>query len=209
MKLPNVIDRSRMTREERPALPFELVREAVVNALVHRDYDLTGATCHLVMTADTVTVRSPGAPLFPVTLEQMQAFTAPMYNRNPKLQFAFGGTKLVEGRGFGMRTLAEAAEKHALPVPKYAFDGLYLNLTIYRHAQAAVKTLGAAMLGKLSKSERVGWEWLATKGRAKSSEYAAVMKLDDRTARRHLNQFLKLGLVRKTGASTSTEYEIK
>ena len=67
-KLPNVIDRSRMTREERPALPFELVREAVINALVHRDYDLTGATCHLVVTTDTITVRSPGAPLFPYHL---------------------------------------------------------------------------------------------------------------------------------------------
>lgn len=207
-KLPNVIDRSRMTRAERPALPFDLVREAVINALVHRDYDLTGATCHLVVTADTVMVRSPGAPLLPITLEQMQDFTAPMYNRNPKLQFAFGGTKLVEGRGFGMRTLGEAAAKHGLPVPKYAFDGLYLNLIIYRHAKAAVQALGPAVLNKLSKSERVGWEWLASKGSAKSSEYAAGMKVDERTARRHLNQFLKLGLVRKSGASTSTEYEI-
>ena len=62
-KLPNVIDRSRMTRTARSVVPFELVREAVINALVHRDYDLTGATCHLVVTADTITVRSPGAPL--------------------------------------------------------------------------------------------------------------------------------------------------
>ena len=208
-KLPNVIDRSRMTREERPALPFDLVREAVINALVHRDYDLTGATCHLVVTANTVTVRSPGAPLLPVTVEQMQAFSAPMYNRNPKLQFAFGGTKLVEGRGMGMKTLGEAASKHGLPVPKYSFDGVYLNLTIYRHAQAAVQALGAAILAKLSKSERSGWEWFASKGSATSSEYAAMMGVDDRTARRHLNQFLKLGLVRKTGASTSTEYQIR
>lgn len=208
-KLPNVIDRSRMTRAERSAVPFELVREAVINALVHRDYDLTGATCHLVVTADMVTVRSPGAPLPPVTLELLQDFTAPMYNRNPKLQFAFGGTKLVEGRGFGMRTFGEAAAKYGLPVPKYAFDGLYLNLTIYRDAKAALGSLGEAVLNKLSKSERAGWEWLATKGSAKSSEYAAGMKVDERTARRHLNQFLKLGLARKSGAGPSTDYAIK
>jgi hypothetical protein len=94
-------------------------------------------------------------------------------------------------------------------VPKYAFDGLYLNLTIYRHARAAVDALGVAMLDKLSKSERSGWEWLASKGSAKSSEYAAVMKVDDRTARRHLNHFHKLGLVGKTGDGPSTEYQIK
>jgi len=208
-KLPNVIDRSRMAREERPALPFELVREAVINAQVHRDYDLTGATCHLIVTADTVTVRSPGAPLMPVTIEQMQEFTAPMYNRNPKLQFAFGGTNLVEGRGFGMRTLGVAATRYGLPVPKYSFDGVYLSLTIYRHAQAAVKALGAAVLDKLSKSERAGWEWLATKGNAKSSEYAGAMNADERTARRHLKHFQKLGLVEKTGDSISTQYQIK
>jgi predicted HTH transcriptional regulator len=108
-----------------------------------------------------------------------------------------------------MKTLGEAATKYGLPVPKYAFDGIYLNLTIYRHREAAVQALGAAILERLSKSERSGWEWLATKGHANSSEYAMALGLDDRTARRHLNQFLRLGLVRKTGASTSTRYRIK
>jgi len=68
-----------------------------------------------------------------------------------------------------MRTLSAAATKHGLPVPKYAFDGIYLNLTIYRHKQAAVTVLDAAVLDKLSKSERSGWEWLASKGHAKSA----------------------------------------
>lgn len=208
-KLPNVIDRSRMTREERPALPFDLVREAVINALVHRDYDLTGATCHLVVTADTVTVRSPGAPLAPITVEQMQAFTAPMYNRNPKLQFAFGGTKLVEGRGLGMRTLGEAATKYGLPVPKYAFDGLYLNLTIYRHVQAAVEALGAEILNKLSKSERSGWEWLSLRKQATSTGYAEAMGLPYRTAMNHLQRFQELGLLEKVGSARATEYRVR
>ena len=51
----------------------------------------------------------------------MQAFSAPMYNRNSKLKFAFGGTKLVEGRGFGMRTFGAASTKYGLPMPKHAF----------------------------------------------------------------------------------------
>jgi ATP-dependent DNA helicase RecG len=208
-KLPNVIDRSRMTRQERPALPFELVREAVINALVHRDYDLTGATCHLVVTADTVTVRSPGAPLPPITVEQMQAFTAPMYNRNPKLQFAFGGTKLVEGRGFGMRTLGAAATKYGLPVPKYAFDGLYLNLTIYRHGQAAVDALKGDVLRVLNEGEKRSWEFLSTKSSVTRKEYAEHMGFDSRKAQRHIKRFVELGLLRKVGASSSTQYEVQ
>ena len=158
---------------------------------------------------DTVTVRSPGAPLAPVTMEQMQAFTAPMYNRNPKLPFAFGGTKLVEGRGFGMRTLGEAAAKHDLPVPKYAFDGLDLNLTIYRHAQAAVGALKPDVLKALNRDEKRSWEYLATKTSVTRKEFAERMGFDSRKAQRHLKRLVELGLLHKSGASSSTEYEVR
>jgi ATP-dependent DNA helicase RecG len=208
-RLPNVIDRSQMVREERHVMPFELIREAVINALVHRDYDLVGATCHLVITADTITVRSPGAPLAPVTLEQMQSFTAPMYNRNPKLQFAFGGSKLAEGRGLGMRTFGAAAAKHGLPLPKYHFDGLYLNLTLYRHAQAAVETLDADVLKALNEDEKRSWKFLVTKTAVSRKEYAEHMGFDSRKAQRHLKRFVKLGLLRRVGASSSTKYEVR
>jgi ATP-dependent DNA helicase RecG len=207
-KLPNVIDRNRMTHEARQDFPFELLREAVINALVHRDYDLTGATCHLVVTADTVMVRSPGTPLAPVTLEQMQKFTAPMYNRNPKLQFAFGGTKLVEGRGLGMRTLGEAASKHALPLPKYGFDGVYLNLTIYRNRSAAISSLSREVREGLSKPELAGWEWLSTQEQTTSSQYSAAVKIPNRTALRQLKRFADLGLLRRTGSGPATVYYI-
>jgi predicted HTH transcriptional regulator len=108
----------------------------------------------------------------------------------------------------GMKTLGEAASKHGLPVPKYSFDGVYLNLTIYRHAQAAVQALGAAILAKLSKSERSGWEWFASKGSATSSEYADAMKLPYRTAMNHLGKFQELGLLEKTGSARATHYRI-
>jgi ATP-dependent DNA helicase RecG len=205
-RLPNVIDRSRMTREERTALPFELVREGVINALVHRDYDLTGATCHLVVTPDMVTVKSPGAPLAPVTLEQLQSFTAPMYNRNPKLQFAFGGTKLVEGRGFGMRTFGAAAAKHGLPLPKYAWEAPYLALTIYRTLESSILDLKPSVRVVLSDEELRGWTFLATRSGASQSEYARQMEVTARTAQRHLTHFVELGLLRRVGRGPATEY---
>ncbi len=40
----------------------------------------------------------------------------------------------------------------------------------------------------------------------KSREYAVGMEVDERTARRHLNHFVKLNLVRKTGSGPSTDY---
>ena len=208
-KLPALIDRSRMARGEKAALPFESVREAVINALVHRDYDITGATCHLVITADTITVKSPGAPLPPITLEQLQAFNAPMLNRNPKLQYVFGGTKLVEGRGLGMKTLGALAEKHQLPLPKYSFDGVYLTLTMYRHTQAAVEALGAGVLKVLNEDEKRSWEFLATKTSVTRKGYAEHMGFDSRKAQRHLKRLVELGLLRKVGASSSTEYEVR
>jgi Fic family protein len=70
------------------------------------------------------------------------------------------------------------------------------------------KALGEDTLKALSKSERKGWQWLAARGKAKSGEYAEVMGVEARTARRHLGHFEELGLVRRTGSGPSQRYEV-
>lgn len=207
-KLPNVIDRSTMVRQEVPPLPFDMVREAVVNALIHRDYDIRQGKCQLIVTVDTIAVKSPGGPLPPITLEQLRSFNAPMLSRNPELHYVFAKMEMVEERGLGLKSLKNHAEKLGLPRPKYEWEAPYLVLTLFRNPEAAVRTLKPAVLELLTDSERNGWKWLATRGRAKSSEYAKAMEVEDRTARRHLNHFLELGLVRKIGSGPSTEYEV-
>jgi ATP-dependent DNA helicase RecG len=115
----------------------------------------------------------------------------------------------VEGRGFGMRTFGEAAEKHGIPVPRYEFDGLYLNLTIYRHAGAAVDALNTEVLHSLSEDERSSWEFLSTKTSVTRREYAEHMGFDSRKAQRHLKRLIELGLLKKKGASSATSYEVQ
>jgi ATP-dependent DNA helicase RecG len=207
-KLPNVFDRSKMRREERPALPFEMVRESVVNALIHRDYGIEGGKCQVVVTEDTVTVRSPGEPPPPITLELLQSFTAPMLSRNPALHFVFARMEMAEEQGLGIGSLRDRAKELGLPLPRYSWDAPYLVLKLYRSTEAAAKSLDQDILKSLSKSEQKGWQWLATQGRTSSSHYADIMKIEPRTARRHLNRFEELGLMRKTGSGPSIEYKV-
>ncbi|MFH1851989.1 MAG: ATP-binding protein [Candidatus Neomarinimicrobiota bacterium] len=207
-KLPNVFDRSRVLRQEQSALPFEMVREAVINALIHRDYNITGAKCQLIVTEDTVTVQSPGGPPSPITLNQLQDFSAPMLSRNPELHFVFARMGLAEEQGLGLASLRDRAKELGLPQPQYLWDPPYLVLKLFRSAEGAVMSLEEDTIKALSKSEQKGWQWLATRGKTKSGEYADAMRVDSRTARRHLGHFEKLGLVKKTGAGPSLQYKV-
>lgn len=207
-KLPNVIDRSRMQRRELPPLPFEMIREAVVNALIHRNYDIRQAKCQLVITANTITVRSPGSPLFPITLEQLQAFNAPMLSRNPELHYVFARMEMAEERGLGIKSLKNQAVQLGLPLPKYGFQDPYLVLTLFRNLEAAAHVLSQEVLDSLSKAEQKGWQWLATRDAVTSGEYAAAMGIPNRTALNHLKRFTDLGLLQRSGTGRSTRYEV-
>jgi len=208
-KLPNVVDRSKMRREERPTLPFEMVREAVVNALIHRDYAIEGGKCQVVVTENTITVRSPGKPPHPITLEQLQSFTAPMLSRNPALHFVFARMGMAEEQGLGVGSLRDRSKELGLPLPRYTWDAPYLVLKLYRSAKSVIRELPANVLESLNAEERRGWEYLATKTACTRAAYEQHMGVDTRKAQRHFKRFVGLGLLRKIGASTSPSYEVQ
>lgn len=207
-KLPSTIDRSRMQRKRSSALPFELIREAVVNALVHRDYEIAGAKCQLVVTEDTITVKSPGGALAPITLELLQAFNAPMLSRNPELHYVFARMELAEERGLGMKSLRSRPAELGLPLPTYTYQAPYLSLTLYRHPESATRVLPPEVLGSLNKDELVGWEHLASTTSTTMATYSQFMGFDNRKAQRHLKQFVDLGLLRRVGSGRFTIYQV-
>ena len=206
--LPSTINRGRMERKEQVDLPFEMIREAVVNALIHRDYNIGGQKCQLVVDSDTVTVKSPGGPIQPITLEQLQSFSAPMKSRNPVLHFVFARMGMAEEQGFGLeKSLKREAERLGLPLPRFGMEGDYLVLTMYRSRKAAA-TLPDQLRERLNKSEVVGWEWLAGRDTVTTAEYEEAMKLPNRTAKNHLRKLTELGLLKMTGAGRATRYHV-
>jgi len=207
-KLPNVLDRSKMRREERPALPFEMVREGVVNALIHRDYSIEGGKCQIVVTEDTVTVRSPGRPPPPITVEQLQTFTAPMLSRNPELHFVFARMGMAEEQGFGIRSLRDRAKELGLPLPRYIWDAPYLVLKLYRTSESATRELTDSIVRRLNPDGKRTWQFVVGREFVTSAEVMEHLECDERKAQRMLRKLMDEKLIRRIGRGPATRYGI-
>lgn len=205
-KLPNPIDRSGAQRKDASEKFYELAREGIVNALVHRNYDIAGAKCQLVVTPDTITIKSPGEPVPPITLKQLQDFNAPMLSRNPVLHYVFAKMELAEERGLGLKSMKARASDVGLPLPKYAWENPYLVLTLYRSGKGAVRALGTGVLERLNADEKEAWQAIRTKQPMTSAEVMAETGFDERKAQRVLRKLLDEGLVRRVGKGRATQY---
>lgn len=88
-------------RIDRWEFPEAVVREAVVNALVHRDYSIAGTDILLAIFEDRLEVQSPGRLPNTVTLEGMKA--GMRYARNQTLVNVMRDYGYVDARGMGVR----------------------------------------------------------------------------------------------------------
>jgi len=105
-----------------------------------------------------------------------------------------------------MRTLGEAASKYGVPVPKYAFDGLYLNLTIYRSAKGAVRLLRTEILERLNADEKETLQVILAQQPITSAGVMKEMRFDERKSQRVLRKLMDEGLVHRAGKGRATQY---
>ena len=89
-------------RIDRWDFPQEVVREAVVNALVHRDYSIAGTDIMLAIFSNRLEILSPGSLPNTVTRAGMRA--GMRYARNQTLVNIMRDYGYVDARGMGIRT---------------------------------------------------------------------------------------------------------
>lgn len=92
------------------------VREAFLNAIIHRDYQKLGAV-HFQWYEDRIELSNPGGFVEGVTLKNL--LVTPPRPRNPRLADVFKRIGLVERTGRGIDTIFEGQVRYGRPIPDY------------------------------------------------------------------------------------------
>jgi ATP-dependent DNA helicase RecG len=206
--LPSHKDTTSFKRKDVTDFPIEVLREAVINAIVHRDYNIDGAKVYLEIDEDKIVVKSPGKPLPAISLEQLNTFKAPSLSRNSIITFVFNEMDYVEEKGFGMRSLKSLNADYGLPLPEYSYEEPYLILTFPRNLEAVKSISNIPGIDSLSTPELSGYEYIKSKSQVSRLDYEQHTGVGKKTAERHIKKFVELGLIEKIGAGKNTAYSI-
>lgn len=109
--------------------PVDGLREALVNAVAHRQYEDAGRKIILEIFADRVAILSPGLPPGPITLARLRSGRYRPCSRNPVLAQSLSYFHRIEERGSGFRRMRDQMLDHGLDQPVLGTDTGYFQIT--------------------------------------------------------------------------------
>lgn len=193
-------------RLEEPEYPWDAIREALVNAIVHRDYQ-EGARVSLQLLRDRLVIKSPGGPLRPLTLAKIRAYNALPYSRNPRIADTFSILKLMEERGWGFGKMRDILKSHGLPQPQFNIESGYFVVSFLgQKRESGELSIDSELLGKLDDRQKQIVGWVQKKGRVTRAECVSMLKVSQNTAKRDLGSLIKRGVLEQKGSGPSTYY---
>lgn len=143
-------------REEIRSYPKVAIREALVNAIAHRDYSINGTQIDVDIYRDRIDIVSPGNWLLPKDYNEYPAGSIPSIRRNTIIAACLDVANLMERGGTGFQTMLESYKESPLDkqpcVMIYAgFLNLRLFDTLYQGEEAIVEQTDAEKIIQLLK----------------------------------------------------------
>ncbi len=110
--------------------PTFIWKEALVNALAHRDYSLEGSAVSVWMFDDRLEIRNPGRLPQPVRPEQIQHRQRVHYSRNPLISRVLTDAGWMRSLGEGILRIFQEMERHGLSPPEWREEGDFFCLVL-------------------------------------------------------------------------------
>ena len=135
-------------RKEQLAVPYIALREAVVNALCHRQYRTVGASVGIAIYDDRVEIENPGNFPYDWNLDDVKSEQR-SNPRNPLIANVLYKRKLLENWGRGIGLMVSACLKQGLPEPQFKLINNFVVVT-FRYANYTNNGVGQQGTGKES-----------------------------------------------------------
>jgi len=202
---PEGLSVEELQRQEVWPYPHEALREAVLNALMHRDYADPG-DIQVRLYPDRLSLWNPGELYGGLTVEVLRREDHPSRLRNPAIAQVFYYAGLVERWGSGITRMRQALREQGLPEPEMAEEAGGFRLTLLKDAY----TPELLRARGLSERQVRGVMYAKEHGGITNREYQEVAGVSKRTASRDLEQLTGWGILERVGETgKGTRYVLK
>ena len=199
--------------------PREALREAVRNAVIHRDYTIEGATIMVKMFRDRVMIESPGLLPHPLTLEKIRSLNYKPISRNPIIARAMFDMGIIEERGGGIKRMHDMMLDYGLKPPDFNYDSGYFIVTFYGPGEKIIDihpketnviyAIEPSKLVLLNDRQKDILKYLLEHERIASGECTKYFNITRDTANRDFKKLIKEGFIKKRGTGRATHYVLK
>lgn len=214
-KLPTeaILNKDTGLREARYILPEEALREALANAIAHRDYLVQNSCVNVDLYADRIELSNPGESL--VAIEDLEKASSKA--RNPSLIEFLKTYNITDKTARGIPTIYQAARNRGLLDPSFENISGDFKVTLYFSSPHSgkdkewVDNISAKMA--LKDTQKNALVYVKNNGWISNKLYCEINHMnnrnDDRRALRELGELLEGGLLVKEGAGAGTKYRLK
>jgi ATP-dependent DNA helicase RecG len=195
-----------LQRRETPAIPLKVIREALVNALMHRNYR-SHSPVQIIRYANRLEIRNPGYSLKP----QEQLGEPGSLPRNPKIAAVMHETRFAETKGSGIRAMREAMREAGLTPPLFESDragDLFVARYLFHHflGEGDIEWLARFKDLQLSDDEAKALVFVREIGAIDNAAYRELNGVDTLAASQVLRRLRDAGLLEQKGKGSATHY---
>lgn len=184
-------------------IPDTVIREAIVNATVHRDYFSTAGIQVMVLN-DRIEIWNPGGLPPQLTPESLKEAPHPSIPRNPLLFEPFFLTRYCEKAGTGTSDMTRQCRSKGLPEPSFAEKLGQFVVVIWR--DRFTKDFLAILC--LNNRQEKAVSFVKTKGRITNTDYQKVAETTKKTASRDLRDLVHKEILEQVGTTGRGPYYV-